>query len=775
MVDFPAAMPEVTGVGGTQFVEGTGAYWATTNDPNFGSALSYIPEAAWNESSATGLGATGGGASVFYAKPAWQTGPGVPNDNARHVPDVALSAAGHDAYAIDFGGANGAVAGTSAAAPSMAGIVALLNQYQVSKGFQKQPGLGNINPQLYRLAQSAPSAFHDITSGNNIVNCAQGTPDCLTGSFGYPAAAGYDMATGLGSIDANNLATLWNTQTQGVSVSLVLNPTRPTANDTVAVSAIVVPASGAGTPTGTVNFSAGTLPLGAANLTSRAGQLAADLSFPAYVLGPGAFLLTAQYSGDAAFSGGGVTKVIQIAAPAGAAAIVPSWPNTVWPSTPDAQGLTWQTNFSLHEAAGVPAMVTGFTVDGQAQPLAQYFPSPDIPANGTLSATIVFRNLAAPVSRLFAFTGIDAAGNSWSRQFSVNYNPLPPYTELHRDGHASDRGPEYRRRSLLPVARTSERRRVGRISTNGDRPRCGRRQSVVADPGYIRHAAAGCLGGSPGHDLFRRNHASRGECHRSGRRRLPAASDRLVRRPAGKSNHDFGDPGRDQPGRGHGRPKRAAPKAQAMLAVDISDKTQPWTATIFPTNRMGSWLTASQYSGTGPGQITLTANGAGYEPGAYRAMVVIQSPNAIPQSIEVPVMFVLGGSTSGTSITGVANSASYQTTASPGMILSVFGTNLANTTQTRFGHDSAVHPGGCFGGGEWRCCAPGVCLAQPGQPAGSLRGRGRSGGAGYQQQRADRRLSIPDHTLRRRAFSSTPMGICRRTRQPNKERPQRST
>jgi hypothetical protein len=54
----------------------------------------------------------------------------------------------------------------------MAGILALLNHYQVSKGFQQKPGLGNINPQLYRLAQSAPSAFHDVTAGNNVVNCA---------------------------------------------------------------------------------------------------------------------------------------------------------------------------------------------------------------------------------------------------------------------------------------------------------------------------------------------------------------------------------------------------------------------------------------------------------------------------------------------------------------------------------------------------------------------------------------------------------------------------
>jgi len=67
----------------------------------------------------------------------------------------------------------------------------------------------------------------------------------------------------------------------------------------------------------------------------------------------------------------------------------------------------WQAFISLRELAGAPAALTGFTIDGQAQPLAQYFPSPNIPASGTLSANIAFRNLAVPVIRTFAFTGTD--------------------------------------------------------------------------------------------------------------------------------------------------------------------------------------------------------------------------------------------------------------------------------------------------------------------------------------------------------------------------------
>ena len=177
LLQFPAALPEVTAVGGTEFNEGTGTYWRTSNDTNLGSAISYIPEVVWNESSpGVNVAASAGGPSALYAKPLWQTGPGVPNDNARDIPDIALSAAGHDAYYIVYNGNNTAVYGTSAAAPSMSGILAILNQYQVAKGYQKKAGLGNINPQIYRLSQAAPSAFHDIVTGNNMVPCAQGSP-----------------------------------------------------------------------------------------------------------------------------------------------------------------------------------------------------------------------------------------------------------------------------------------------------------------------------------------------------------------------------------------------------------------------------------------------------------------------------------------------------------------------------------------------------------------------------------------------------------------------
>ncbi len=216
-VDFPASSPYVTGMGGTSFNEGTGSYWNSTNNSYGGSASSYIPEFAWNDSSATvGLAATGGGASIFFAKPSWQSGTGVPADGVRDVPDVSLaSSPSHDGALYCTAGScvNGfrdanqnlsVVGGTSLASPSFAAVVALLNQ-------QTKNTQGNINPALYALASFSTDAFHDITSGNNIVPCRVGTPNCGTnGQMGFTAGTGYDQVTGLGSIDTYNMILEWN-------------------------------------------------------------------------------------------------------------------------------------------------------------------------------------------------------------------------------------------------------------------------------------------------------------------------------------------------------------------------------------------------------------------------------------------------------------------------------------------------------------------------------------------------------------------------------------
>jgi len=213
-VDAPGSIPEVTAMGGSEFNDGSGNYWSGTNQADGASALSYIPEMVWNDTTlGGGLAAGGGGTSIFFSKPIWQTGPGVPGDSFRHVPDLSIaSSPDHDGYYVYTGGSLRIYGGTSMAAPTMAGIVALLNQYLVSSGAQKEAGLGNINPTLYRMAQSSPGAFHDITAGNNSVPCVIGSPNCTTGTIGYNAARGYDQASGLGSPDAYNFVRQWSTQ-----------------------------------------------------------------------------------------------------------------------------------------------------------------------------------------------------------------------------------------------------------------------------------------------------------------------------------------------------------------------------------------------------------------------------------------------------------------------------------------------------------------------------------------------------------------------------------
>jgi subtilase family serine protease len=227
-VDFPGSSPFATSAGGTMFNEGsaTGAtsYWnsnSSSTTANAGSATGYIPEAVWNESTSTSLGSGGGGVSSYFAKPTWQQG-STPVDGSRDVPDISLNAAAnHDGYLFCSQGSctNGfrnsagnlnVVGGTSAVAPALAGIFALLEQ---KLGGGTAGRLGNINPSIYGFGTSQyyGNAFHDITSGNNNSICQQGTTDCPSGgSIGYSAGTGYDLATGWGSLNVAELINKWS-------------------------------------------------------------------------------------------------------------------------------------------------------------------------------------------------------------------------------------------------------------------------------------------------------------------------------------------------------------------------------------------------------------------------------------------------------------------------------------------------------------------------------------------------------------------------------------
>jgi len=318
-VNFPASIPEVTAVGGTEFNDTIGTFWNSSNSANGGSAKSYIPEMAWNDTTAyvaagQGLAATGGGVSSLYSKPGWQAGSGVPNGGFRDVPDLSLDASNeHDPYNAYSKGSWGLYGGTSISTPVFAGVVALLNQYLAAKG------LGNINQVLYRLAQSAPSAFHDITAGNNNVPCKQGTPNCTTGTMGYSAGKGYDLATGLGSVDVYILATKWNSiPPTATTTTVTASPAIVTTGGSITLTATVKASSGGLTPTGSVSFTLGGISLGAANLVGSGSTATAPLTIAASQLNAGSNTITASYGGSTGFgvSSGSVTVNLTATLPA---------------------------------------------------------------------------------------------------------------------------------------------------------------------------------------------------------------------------------------------------------------------------------------------------------------------------------------------------------------------------------------------------------------------------------------------------------------------------
>lgn len=227
-VDAPASVPEVTAIGGTTLSGINSSNWSVTNGSKGESALSYIPETAWNDSFGSYIAAGGGGSSTSFPKPSWQIGTGVPDTTGRKVPDISLAASPNTlAYVVYVSGAQTPLGGTSAGTPAFAAILSLLNQYLVQTG--QSAGLGNINPRLYTLAQTTPSVFHDIINGNNIVRttCAVNVINCGAGDWGYSAAFGYDLATGLGSINAFNLVTSWSQQNGPKSRAIPVLSTSP--------------------------------------------------------------------------------------------------------------------------------------------------------------------------------------------------------------------------------------------------------------------------------------------------------------------------------------------------------------------------------------------------------------------------------------------------------------------------------------------------------------------------------------------------------------------
>ena len=358
-----ASTPYNVAVGGTDFYYSQYAgsssaintqlstYWttSTTTSPAV-SLVQAVPEQAWNDffgynladggkpatlasqviiagsggmsSSALYSGTTGSG----YSKPAWQTGTGVPADGVRDLPDLSLFAANGYNYSFypvcanpgdcSSGNLNGngtevitGVGGTSVSSPSMAAIQALVNQstgsWQGQADFIYYPLAAHQTPQT--------AVFRDVTVGGNHVACYATSANCVAGSSatnssgyniesGYSAGTGFDLATGLGSVDVANLIKYWSTVTPtATKATLSVSPTTLIHGKTVTISGTVSPASGSGTPTGTIGLTGND---GVTHSASIASATLSAGSFSALVdnLPGGTYQLTANYGGDGTFA-----------------------------------------------------------------------------------------------------------------------------------------------------------------------------------------------------------------------------------------------------------------------------------------------------------------------------------------------------------------------------------------------------------------------------------------------------------------------------------------
>ena len=299
-----------------------------------------------------------GGPSSTYGKPTWQMGvAGMPNDSHRDLPDISLfaspgfdgtgyiycqsdqtitGAAMCDINNVSNGGLDfGIVGGTSASSPAFAGIMALVNQYEASQGRTNRQG--NANHVLYALAKKANASctssvskaatciFNDVTKGNSVlpnggvgvgtnsVPCQGGTPNCsatlpsqtgvlvvLPGSTteAWTADAGYDMATGLGSVNAKNLTTQWGTVNRvATTTTLTLSPATNIThgiNEKVTVNISVTPTSATGSVSLIAKFTGGTTQ-GLDQFTLASGNVVNGTTSS---LPGGTYTVTAHYAGD---------------------------------------------------------------------------------------------------------------------------------------------------------------------------------------------------------------------------------------------------------------------------------------------------------------------------------------------------------------------------------------------------------------------------------------------------------------------------------------------
>ncbi len=450
--DFAALLgPDGGGANFTDYVSTTDAVGTLR------SAKSYIPEVPWNNGNSVfppgpistydpfpaysnSIVAGGGGESnceegyfagsglvcnIGYQKPSWQAGPGVPATYGRDLPDVSLFAAnglfsaswaictdqdtdangnpitdctpGSDSLPAGQFNIMGA-GGTSASAPAFAGILALIRQ---ATGERQ----GQANYALYNIARTVPSAFHDTTTGNNSVPCVAGSTNCEVNSAGanvltgYNAGAGYDQATGLGSVDASVLVKNWaSAGLSSTTTTLSISPGSFEHGTVVDLNATVT--SSAGTPTGNVAISASanppSFPLGVSIGTYFLVEAGSTGDLHLDYLPGGAYQAVANYGGSEAFSQSTSAPVALTVTPETSASLI---------SYPAYNPLT----SALAPAGTIPY---GYFVNLTAQPYGKHSPIVDgvVQPDGVATGKVTFLDGSATIETdTLSSTGIGLA------------------------------------------------------------------------------------------------------------------------------------------------------------------------------------------------------------------------------------------------------------------------------------------------------------------------------------------------------------------------------
>jgi len=358
-VDFPASSPYVTAMGGSEFPNSVVCNLSTCSSPPpqywqpasgtdvIGSALASgvpFPEQAWNDDAPPSgtnpafLASGGGGVSTLTARPSWQAQASLPPGTSstlgsittRMVPDISLSGSPDNAGYLycssdpstgitgscsngfrDVNTVNLTVAGgTSFDVPIFAGLVALINQKEKPTTAGKV-GQGVVSPILYQIAASKYATdFHDILSGNNNCSAAGSTvcPSSGGSASSYSTGTGYDLATGLGSIDFDKLLGDWpaGSSLPASTTSLSAATNAPAVNAPDVITITVAAGSGSGTPTGTVALLVDGAAASGSPFTLDSSGVA---NYTFVSQSSGSHVIAATYSGDTKFAPSASTLV----------------------------------------------------------------------------------------------------------------------------------------------------------------------------------------------------------------------------------------------------------------------------------------------------------------------------------------------------------------------------------------------------------------------------------------------------------------------------------